>query len=125
MSMLTLLLLQALESFVLRSPHEVRPHLDTILATTLKYLSYDPNYADDMDADEDGDEDEDEADDECVLGNSGLLGLWTAAHKRLAIALMCEVAMREPPLMPPGSAVKTTAMMTTRAGRSGARLPRL
>jgi cullin-associated NEDD8-dissociated protein 1 len=60
------LLLQALESFVLRSPHEVRPHLDTILSTTLKYLSYDPNYADDMDADGDGDDDEDEADDECV-----------------------------------------------------------
>jgi cullin-associated NEDD8-dissociated protein 1 len=50
---------------VLRSPHEVRPHLDTILSTTLKYLSYDPNYADDMDADGDGDEDEDDADDEC------------------------------------------------------------
>jgi cullin-associated NEDD8-dissociated protein 1 len=65
---LSTLLLQALESFVLRSPHEVRPYLDTILATTLKYLSYDPNYADDMDADEDGDEDEDEADDEWVPG---------------------------------------------------------
>lgn len=62
------LLLQALESFVLRSPHEVRPHLDTIIATTLTYLSYDPNYADDMDADgDDKDEDEDEADDECAL----------------------------------------------------------
>ena len=76
---LSKLLLQALESFVLRSPHEVRPHLDTILATALKYLSYDPNYADDMDADDDGNEDEDEADDEYVLGNCGLLSL----HNRL------------------------------------------
>lgn len=82
--MLTLLL-QALESFVLRSPHEVRPYLDTILATTLKFLSYDPNYADDMDADDDGDEDEDEADDECVLGKCGLLGLGTAAQKSLDV----------------------------------------
>ena len=87
MSELTLLL-QALDSFVHRSPHEVRPYLETILATTLKYLSYDPNYADDMDADDSGDEDEDEADDECVPVNCGLLIcglLCTTAWRGLAV----------------------------------------
>lgn len=51
---------------MLRSPHDVRPHLDTITSTALQYLSYDPNYADDMDADEDEDQDEDEDEDECA-----------------------------------------------------------
>ena len=53
---------------MLRSPHEVRPHLGTITSAALKYLSFDPNYADDMDADgNSGSEDEDEdEEDECV-----------------------------------------------------------
>ncbi|KAK9816878.1 hypothetical protein WJX72_006469 [[Myrmecia] bisecta] len=54
------LCLQALESFVLRSPHDAKPHLPAILAATLEYLNYDPNYADDMEEDEEGDELEEE-----------------------------------------------------------------
>ena len=60
--------LQALESFVLRAPHDAKTHLEPILATALRRLSFDPNYADAMD--EDGDEEEeDEEDDECVASS--------------------------------------------------------
>ncbi|XP_024383560.1 cullin-associated NEDD8-dissociated protein 1 isoform X1 [Physcomitrium patens] len=56
--------LQALESFILRCPRDVAPHTDLILDLGLKYLSYDPNFTDDMDEDQaedmDGEEDEDE-----------------------------------------------------------------
>lgn len=56
--------LQALESFVLRCAREVTPYCEMILDLSLKYLSYDPNFTDDMDEDQDedmnGDEDEDE-----------------------------------------------------------------
>lgn len=58
------LILQALESFVLRCAREVTPYCEMILDLSLKYLSYDPNFTDDMDEDQDedmnGDEDEDE-----------------------------------------------------------------
>lgn len=48
-----ILLLQALESFVARSPNDARPFLDQLLSEGLKNLKYDPNYAvDDMDEDE-------------------------------------------------------------------------
>ena len=77
-----------------RSPHEVRAYVETILATTLKYLSYDPNYADDMDADDDGDEDEDEADDECVPGNCGLLSLWNRGKSQHVSDCSCTQAQR-------------------------------
>jgi hypothetical protein len=51
---------QALESFVARSPAAMRLHLQTVLPLTLDALSFDPNYAEDMDADEDdADDDED------------------------------------------------------------------
>ncbi|KAG0632469.1 hypothetical protein M758_1G330700 [Ceratodon purpureus] len=56
--------LQALESFILRCPRDVAPHTDLILDLSLEYLSYDPNFTDDMDEDQDedmdGEEDEDE-----------------------------------------------------------------
>ena len=43
-----------------RSPAAMRPHLQTVLPLTLDALSFDPNYAEDMDADEDdADDDED------------------------------------------------------------------
>lgn len=55
---------RALESFVLRCPRDVSPHTETILDLALEYLSYDPNFTDDMDEDQDehmdGEEDEDE-----------------------------------------------------------------
>ena len=61
--------MQALESFVQRSPHEVRPSLEAVTQAALRYLSYDPNYddADDMDADgSPGDDEDDDPDDECA-----------------------------------------------------------
>ncbi len=61
--------MQALESFVLRSPQEVRPALDAVTEAALRYLSYDPNYddADDMDADgSPGDDENEDPDDECA-----------------------------------------------------------
>ena len=56
-------LTQALDAFVLRSPHEAQPHVAAIFEHVQGCLAYDPNYADDMDA-EDMDE-EAEDDDEC------------------------------------------------------------
>jgi hypothetical protein len=52
--------LQALESFVARSPAACRPLLPQVLAAALGYLKYDPNYADDMEEDEEGDDDDEE-----------------------------------------------------------------
>lgn len=46
--------LQAFESFVLRCPKEIGPHVDGIVTIALKFIKYDPNYAD-----EDDDDDED------------------------------------------------------------------
>lgn len=56
------------ESFVLRCPSEVEPHLDKIIQAALAYMSYDPNYSygtdeDDQDGGQD-DDDEFEVDDE-------------------------------------------------------------
>jgi len=48
--------MQALESFVSRSPQDARPFLEQLLEQGLTYLKYDPNYTED-DMDEDGDED--------------------------------------------------------------------
>jgi cullin-associated NEDD8-dissociated protein 1 len=52
------------ESFVLRCPSEVEPHLDNIIQAALAYMSYDPNYSygdDDENNEGGGDDDEDEA----------------------------------------------------------------
>lgn len=47
--------LQALESFVSRSPNDARPFLDQLLSEGLTFLKHDPNYAvEDMDEDEEG-----------------------------------------------------------------------
>ncbi|KAL3700206.1 hypothetical protein R1sor_018228 [Riccia sorocarpa] len=56
--------LQALESFVLRCPRDVSEHTNTILDLALEYLSYDPNFTDDMDEDVDEDMEGDEEEDE-------------------------------------------------------------
>lgn len=46
-----------MEGFVLCCPHDARPHLDALLLSGLKYIKYDPNFADDG-MEEDGAEDE-------------------------------------------------------------------
>ncbi|CAN6910236.1 unnamed protein product [Brassica oleracea] len=56
--------LQALESFLLRCPRDISPYCDEILNLTLEYISYDPNFTDDMDEDTDNETPEDEEDDE-------------------------------------------------------------
>lgn len=53
--------MQALESFVSRSPQDARPFLEQLLEQGLTYLKYDPNYTED-DMDEDGDKDGKSAD---------------------------------------------------------------
>lgn len=58
------LCLQALEAFVQHSPHEARASVDHIFQTSLTFLSYDPNYADNMDEDEDAEEEDMEEDEE-------------------------------------------------------------
>ena len=54
------------ESFVLKSPVEVEPHLEKIIQAALAYMNYDPNYSygDDDESEEDQDDDEDAFDDE-------------------------------------------------------------
>ncbi|KIY96332.1 hypothetical protein MNEG_11630 [Monoraphidium neglectum] len=46
--------LQALESFVQRSPADARAQLDSVLAVALEALRHDPNFADDMQDDGEG-----------------------------------------------------------------------
>ncbi|KAI8826801.1 armadillo-type protein [Fimicolochytrium jonesii] len=70
--------LHALDSFVLRCPTEMTPHIPKVIAIALKYLKHDPNFESDEDAmdvdqqngdeeedgnDEDDDEDEEEEED--------------------------------------------------------------
>uniref|UniRef100_A0A7S3NKS9 TATA-binding protein interacting (TIP20) domain-containing protein n=1 Tax=Aureoumbra lagunensis TaxID=44058 RepID=A0A7S3NKS9_9STRA len=60
---------QGLESFVLRCPTEIEPHLDGLIHTSLGFACYDPNYNyddeennDDLDEEEDDDDDDDDDD---------------------------------------------------------------
>ncbi|KAL7002106.1 Cullin-associated NEDD8-dissociated protein 1 [Sarracenia purpurea var. burkii] len=55
---------QALESFLLRCPKDIFSYCDVILPLTLEYLSYDPNFTDNMDEDTDDESHEEEEDDE-------------------------------------------------------------
>jgi cullin-associated NEDD8-dissociated protein 1 len=56
--------LQALDGFVLRCPHDARAYLDDIVPLALRFLSFDPNYAEGMDEEEGGDGGGSEEDDE-------------------------------------------------------------
>ncbi|URE47190.1 Cullin-associated NEDD8-dissociated [Musa troglodytarum] len=56
--------LQALESFLLRCPRDISPYCDDILNLTMEYLSYDPNFTDNMEEDTDDEGDDEEEDDE-------------------------------------------------------------
>ncbi|RVW44350.1 Cullin-associated NEDD8-dissociated protein 1 [Vitis vinifera] len=58
--------LQALESFLLRCPRDISSYCDEILHLTLEYLSYDPNFTDNMEEDTD-DENHEEEEDEYVV----------------------------------------------------------
>ena len=58
--------LQALESFLLRCPRDISSYCDEILRLSLEYLSYDPNFTDNMEEDTD-DESHEEEEDEYVL----------------------------------------------------------
>ena len=57
---------QALESFLLRCPRDISSYCDEILHLTLEFLSYDPNFTDNMEEDTD-DESHEEEEDEYVL----------------------------------------------------------
>ncbi|PIA55279.1 hypothetical protein AQUCO_00800179v1 [Aquilegia coerulea] len=56
--------LQALESFLLRCPRDISSYCDEILHLTLEFLSYDPNFTDNMEEDTDDEENIEEEDDE-------------------------------------------------------------
>ncbi|XP_019191103.1 PREDICTED: cullin-associated NEDD8-dissociated protein 1 [Ipomoea nil] len=56
--------LQALESFLLRCHRDISPYCDQILHLTLEFLSYDPNFTDNMEEDTDNEIQEEEEDDE-------------------------------------------------------------
>jgi cullin-associated NEDD8-dissociated protein 1 len=64
---LTLSSVQAFESFVLRCPKEITPHLEEIVSTALVFIKHDPNYAQEDEEDqmeEDGEDEEDEYSDD-------------------------------------------------------------
>ncbi|KAJ7002205.1 hypothetical protein NC653_012304 [Populus alba x Populus x berolinensis] len=56
--------LQALESFLLRCPRDIYSYCDEILHLALEYLSYDPNFTDNMEEDTDDESHEEEEEDE-------------------------------------------------------------
>ncbi|PWA68394.1 Armadillo-like helical [Artemisia annua] len=56
--------LQALESFLLRCPRDIFSYCNEILHLTLEYLSYDPNFTDNMEEDTDEEIHDDEEDDD-------------------------------------------------------------
>lgn len=61
-----------LESFILRCPNEISPHVPAILQLSIHYMKYDPNYCyDENDEDNEGDEeDEEEEEDDDEYGGS-------------------------------------------------------
>ncbi|XP_071701048.1 cullin-associated NEDD8-dissociated protein 1-like [Rutidosis leptorrhynchoides] len=56
--------LQALESFLLRCPRDIFSYCNEILHLALEYISYDPNFTDNMEEDTDDEIHEDEEDDD-------------------------------------------------------------
>ena len=70
---------QGFESFVMRCPREVTPHLTLIINVALQHIRYDPNYS--YGDDEDGDDDVDmdgEEDEEVTPGPR--MTTWGAAE---------------------------------------------
>lgn len=58
----TFYILQALESFLLRCPRDISAYCDEILHLTLEFLSYDPNFTDNMEEDTDDENNEEDED---------------------------------------------------------------
>ncbi|KAK9161137.1 hypothetical protein Syun_007478 [Stephania yunnanensis] len=56
--------LQALESFLLRCPRDISLYCDEILRLSLEFISYDPNFTDNMEEDTDDESHEEDEDDE-------------------------------------------------------------
>ncbi|KAL8162625.1 hypothetical protein V2J09_014114, partial [Rumex salicifolius] len=56
--------LQALESFLLRCPRDISSYCDKILHLTLEFISYDPNFTDNMEEDTNDESAEEDEDDE-------------------------------------------------------------
>lgn len=57
-----------MESFLLRCPRDISSYCDEILHLTLEFLSYDPNFTDNMEEDTD-DESYEEEEDEYVINH--------------------------------------------------------
>jgi len=53
-------IIQVFDTFVLRCPREVAPHIDVIQAAALVFVKYDPYLADDSDEDEEEEDEDDE-----------------------------------------------------------------
>ena len=51
---------QSLEGFLQRCPTDCRTHLEAVLLTSLKFIKYDPNFAEDDAMEQDEAEEEDE-----------------------------------------------------------------
>lgn len=89
--------LQALESFLLRCPRDISAYCDAILNLSLEYLSYDPNFTDNMEEDTDDDgheeEDEDESADEYTDDEDASWKVRRAAAKCLAAIIVSRPEM--------------------------------
>ena len=76
-----------------RSPGAMRPHLQAVLPPTLAALSFDPNYAEDMDADEDNADDDEDAVDECVSQHACLPDLVVLSRATLSLLYSIHTAV--------------------------------
>ncbi|KAF5731795.1 cullin-associated NEDD8-dissociated protein 1 [Tripterygium wilfordii] len=88
--------LQAIESFLLRCPRDISSYCDAILPLTLEYLSYDPNFTDNMEEDTDDEvnkEEDDESADEYTDDEDVSWKVRRAAAKCLAALIVSRPEM--------------------------------
>jgi cullin-associated NEDD8-dissociated protein 1 len=89
--------LQALESFLLRCPRDISSYCNEILHLTLEFLSYDPNFTDNMEEDTDNEileeEDEDESANEYTDDEDVSWKVRRAAAKCLAALIVSRPEM--------------------------------
>jgi cullin-associated NEDD8-dissociated protein 1 len=69
---------QAFESFVLRCPKEITPHLEEVVSKALRFVKHDPNYAEE---DDDDQMDQDEEDEEDEYSDDGDYSGWVKARR--------------------------------------------